>query len=550
MVHVGPVSSLHDRVCELYYRLKGGSRIDYGEIHSERYGHDRYGSAEPVIGLYPEWDERNPLHLVCHSYGGCTALLLQHYFSIGYFDGAGGGGDGGGGGDKNCKPTAQWIRSITTISSPLRGATTPYLLGASLWPSNTTGSGGSGGSGLADAEEIEGLAAALADRVGPVHVHTFSPGWFLSRFIHFWELCDIRMLKPYLSFELSHWKLSWRHGIIRGVKRFLCGFYHSTDLLWTEDNAAIDLCVHAMNHHTASLTPQPKTYYRSYATRISRPAATAIAQPQFPASSKATAHHHRPTIGFDQISIRALPLLILSFLVGRFSAPPTPAPPADPSAAEGGDGTNDKPEAQRKQKRKSVCESLSLGSIWRGVCSVCDAAMAVPRSIVQAVGRSVYTSALGSGWRLVNGSRPLNSIPAVQARASVEPPAPIRAQSQRHLLGGSFTAAEWWCNDGCVSTASQYHPHAKCSTGECDHAMAVPLSLHTQSCVLPDSVGKPGSWQVLELADCNHVEIVPFPRTAQTQHRFFSHLWSYLDRIDAACTAARKSNEQSRQPSK
>lgn len=66
---VGPVSSNYDRSVELYYYIKGG-RVDYGAAHAEEHGHSRYGRTYP--GIYPEWDENNPVHLIGHSMGGLT----------------------------------------------------------------------------------------------------------------------------------------------------------------------------------------------------------------------------------------------------------------------------------------------------------------------------------------------------------------------------------------------------------------------------------------------------------------------------------------------
>ncbi|KIK70757.1 hypothetical protein GYMLUDRAFT_291035 [Collybiopsis luxurians FD-317 M1] len=50
---VGPVSSLHDRACELYYSLVGGT-VDYGEEHSILHSHSRFGRTH-AQGLYPHW---------------------------------------------------------------------------------------------------------------------------------------------------------------------------------------------------------------------------------------------------------------------------------------------------------------------------------------------------------------------------------------------------------------------------------------------------------------------------------------------------------------
>jgi hypothetical protein len=71
---LGSVSSLHDRTCELFYYIKGGT-VDYGEEHSKAFGHKRFGRS--YTGLYPEWSESNPINLLGHSLGGITCRLLQ-----------------------------------------------------------------------------------------------------------------------------------------------------------------------------------------------------------------------------------------------------------------------------------------------------------------------------------------------------------------------------------------------------------------------------------------------------------------------------------------
>ncbi|KAL5533939.1 hypothetical protein ACEPAG_399 [Sanghuangporus baumii] len=109
---VGPVSSLHDRACELYYTIKGGT-VDYGAEHARQSGHKRYGRHHPT-GLYPIWSPSNPLHFLGHSIGGATIMKLQHLLSIGFFG-------------QDTHP--DMLLSVTTVSCPFRGTQIVYALG-------------------------------------------------------------------------------------------------------------------------------------------------------------------------------------------------------------------------------------------------------------------------------------------------------------------------------------------------------------------------------------------------------------------------------------
>ena len=119
---VGPFSSNWDRACELFAQIKGG-RVDYGEAHSLKYNHSRYG--REYAGFFPQWgtlDEHGntqKVHLVGHSMGGQTIRMLSQLLAKGtkgapvnemqvhseLFRG----------GHEN------WIHSITTFSTPHRG---------------------------------------------------------------------------------------------------------------------------------------------------------------------------------------------------------------------------------------------------------------------------------------------------------------------------------------------------------------------------------------------------------------------------------------------
>uniref|UniRef100_A0A1I8GFE8 AB hydrolase-1 domain-containing protein n=2 Tax=Macrostomum lignano TaxID=282301 RepID=A0A1I8GFE8_9PLAT len=123
---VGPVSSQHDRACELFAQMLG-LRTDFGAEHSAEFGHDRWGSdfsGRP--GLWPDWGPDSPCHFVGHSAGGNTIRLLQHLLATDFW------GRG---------TSAAWVKSVTCIASPLNGSTATYLYGSSRdtglfqWPS-------------------------------------------------------------------------------------------------------------------------------------------------------------------------------------------------------------------------------------------------------------------------------------------------------------------------------------------------------------------------------------------------------------------------------
>ena len=105
---LGPVSSNHDRACELFYALKGG-RVDFGAEHSATHGHSRFGPSH-ADGLLPDWDAEHPVILVTHSQGAGTALVLQDLLATGGFFGP------------EHVTTAGWVQAVVSIAAPLNGA--------------------------------------------------------------------------------------------------------------------------------------------------------------------------------------------------------------------------------------------------------------------------------------------------------------------------------------------------------------------------------------------------------------------------------------------
>lgn len=77
------LSSNWDRCCELYAQLTG-TRVDYGEAHSAKYGHERFGrdyTGKPIMGK--AWDSESKLNLVGHSLGGTTIRMFTWLLAYG-----------------------------------------------------------------------------------------------------------------------------------------------------------------------------------------------------------------------------------------------------------------------------------------------------------------------------------------------------------------------------------------------------------------------------------------------------------------------------------
>ena len=122
---VGPISSNHDRACELFYQLKGGD-VHYGLAHANEHGHAETIKdwAKGVRAQYLQWNADRPLHFVGQAQGASTARVLQQLLAQGDFflnpaTGA------------PYPTSAAWIKSITTISALHNGTPTAYILGCS-----------------------------------------------------------------------------------------------------------------------------------------------------------------------------------------------------------------------------------------------------------------------------------------------------------------------------------------------------------------------------------------------------------------------------------
>ncbi|MBQ7957180.1 MAG: hypothetical protein IJ279_04000 [Clostridia bacterium] len=118
---VAPTSSAWDRACELYAQLTG-TVVDYGEAHSKKCGHDRFGEDYTGNALINEWSEKDKINLLGHSFGGATVRLFASMMETGSAEEKAATKDSelsdffkGGKGD--------WIYSVTSLAAPHNGTT-------------------------------------------------------------------------------------------------------------------------------------------------------------------------------------------------------------------------------------------------------------------------------------------------------------------------------------------------------------------------------------------------------------------------------------------
>ena len=72
-----------DRACELWAYIMGGT-VDYGKVHSEKYGHNRYGKTYP--GVIKDWGtkgDHEKINLIGHSFGGPVLKMFSNIVNYG-----------------------------------------------------------------------------------------------------------------------------------------------------------------------------------------------------------------------------------------------------------------------------------------------------------------------------------------------------------------------------------------------------------------------------------------------------------------------------------
>lgn len=116
---VNPQGSAWDRACELYAQLTG-SVVDYGEEHSKRCNHERFGKDFTDNALIDSWSAEDKINLLGHSFGGATVRMLASLMA------------NGSQAEMDTTPSdsisplftggkADWIYSITALAAPHNG---------------------------------------------------------------------------------------------------------------------------------------------------------------------------------------------------------------------------------------------------------------------------------------------------------------------------------------------------------------------------------------------------------------------------------------------
>jgi triacylglycerol esterase/lipase EstA (alpha/beta hydrolase family) len=208
----GPVSSFHDRACEVFAQIIG-ARVDYGAEHSEREQHARYSDAFPAAAFVPDWSEHNPVVLVGHSAGAPTCLLLQRLLADDFW---------------GCGSNADWVEAVICISGVLNGSTLPYMLGCDKHSGKLTG------------------------RIGE----------FIGGMVQHFALLGQGVTGGLYDLDLDQWigqrkKIAWRE---------IAALLESSRFAKGEDNLAFDLSLQGGYKANRTIVTYPDSYYFSIVT--------------------------------------------------------------------------------------------------------------------------------------------------------------------------------------------------------------------------------------------------------------------------------------------
>ena len=212
----GPFSSYHDRACEIFYQLKGGC-VDYGAEHADEFQHQRFG--EHYQGLYPQWNEENPVHLICFSTGVPTARMLQNLLHQKKILGE--------------STQSTWIKSITSFAGVNNGSVSIYHAGL-------------------DESSLQ--------------VTPYSKIHFMGKCLGLINQLQTPWQHSFYDLKINHWKeknSSRKRALFRRNS-------HSDRFLQSKDNCLYDLTLERMSQLNQEWHTFPHTYYLGLTTACTR----------------------------------------------------------------------------------------------------------------------------------------------------------------------------------------------------------------------------------------------------------------------------------------
>eukprot|EP00924_Labyrinthula_sp_SR-Ha-C_P014774 maker-scaffold_43-snap-gene-1.28-mRNA-1 protein AED:0.00 eAED:0.00 QI:48/1/1/1/1/1/2/49/442 len=209
IAQVASIGSAHDRSCELFAQLLG-QKVDFGKDHSDYFKHNQYGRDYTNEAQHPNWSEEKPVHLVGHSFGRNTIRYFVYLVSIDYW---------------KFGTSTKWIKSVTTLSSPIKGTLLTYALGGEhkigeQWVDNSY---------LVNEEQKEYFFEYL------------SPSFLLYALVHFESIFSNPVTKKVYDAGLDHFNLRQEgiSGLFYALRDGNSG--GGTPPVWRRDNAAFDL---------------------------------------------------------------------------------------------------------------------------------------------------------------------------------------------------------------------------------------------------------------------------------------------------------------------
>ncbi len=211
----GPISSFHDRACEVAAQIKG-TKVDYGKAHSESAKHRQFSDDYSNKALVKNWSAENPVILVGHSAGGHTGLRLQRLLAEDYW---------------GWGSSADWVEAIINISAVLNGSTLPYMLGCDKKTGLLTGPIGNFIGTVAQIFVTAGNGAGL--------------------------------MPTLYDFDLDQWIGDCPDKSLPGI----CAALEKSDFARGEDNLAFDLTLQGGVKANKAVQTHPRTYYLAVVTQ-------------------------------------------------------------------------------------------------------------------------------------------------------------------------------------------------------------------------------------------------------------------------------------------